>query len=205
MLGHHPFTNIDGHDPDIMTSAPELPDFRRIKPNQRWIAYYFYQHLYCPLLYCLVSNISYVHMTRFGKIDHFDSSEMERCRDNQMYVWCRDGRLMQRWPGLLFHTAVQTLRSQQCPAQMMWDPGSFNKITCMQIPDISIVVCDYCDDLFGVRGAYGCLFFLLDPCCHHPPPPPHLHTCTHTSATLDVTAVPVNTCQSQAGSTISNS
>ena len=56
-MGHHPFTNIDGHDPDIMTSAPDMPDFRRIKENQRWIAYYFYQHLYCPLLYCLVSIV----------------------------------------------------------------------------------------------------------------------------------------------------
>ena len=57
MFGHHSYTNIDGHDPDIMTATPELPDFRRIKHNQRWIAYYYYQHLYCPLLYCLVSNI----------------------------------------------------------------------------------------------------------------------------------------------------
>ena len=56
-MGHHPFTNIDGHDPDIMTSAPDMPDFRRIKENQRWIACYFYQHLYCPLLYCLVSIV----------------------------------------------------------------------------------------------------------------------------------------------------
>lgn len=54
-MGHHIYTNIDGHDPDIMTAAPELPDIRRIKKNQRWITYYFYQHLYCPLLYCLVS------------------------------------------------------------------------------------------------------------------------------------------------------
>ena len=23
VMGHHPFTNIDGHDPDIMTSAPD--------------------------------------------------------------------------------------------------------------------------------------------------------------------------------------
>ena len=57
VLGHHSYTNIDGHDPDIMTAIPELPDFQRIKHNQRWIAYYFYQHLYCPLLYCLVSNV----------------------------------------------------------------------------------------------------------------------------------------------------
>ena len=41
-MGHHPFTNIDGHDPDIMTSAPDMPDFRRIKENQCWIVYYFY-------------------------------------------------------------------------------------------------------------------------------------------------------------------
>ena len=52
MLGHHSFTNIDGHDPDIMTAAPELPDFHRIKKNQHWIAHYFFQYIYCQ-----VSNV----------------------------------------------------------------------------------------------------------------------------------------------------
>ena len=57
VMGHHVYTNIDGHDPDIMTAAPELPDIRRIKENQYWLSYYFYQHLYCPLLYCFVSYV----------------------------------------------------------------------------------------------------------------------------------------------------
>ena len=30
------------------------PDNCWIKATQRWIAYYFYQQIYCPLLYCLV-------------------------------------------------------------------------------------------------------------------------------------------------------
>ena len=54
-MGHHIYTNIDGHDPDIWTAPPESPDVRRIKKNQHWMTHYFYQHLYLPLLYCFVS------------------------------------------------------------------------------------------------------------------------------------------------------
>eukprot|EP00735_Rhodelphis_limneticus_P003845 TRINITY_DN15373_c0_g1::TRINITY_DN15373_c0_g1_i1::g.22739::m.22739 TRINITY_DN15373_c0_g1::TRINITY_DN15373_c0_g1_i1::g.22739 ORF type:complete len:486 (+),score=156.74,sp/O74212/D5FAD_MORAP/46.31/9e-136,FA_desaturase/PF00487.19/7.4e-30,Cyt-b5/PF00173.23/4.3e-24 TRINITY_DN15373_c0_g1_i1:110-1567(+) len=48
ILGHHPYTNIDGADPDIWTNTN---DFRRIKWVQPWIASYAYQHIYVPLLY----------------------------------------------------------------------------------------------------------------------------------------------------------
>ncbi|XP_015751649.1 PREDICTED: acyl-lipid (8-3)-desaturase-like [Acropora digitifera] len=51
-LGHHPYTNIDGLDPDIVTTE-EHPDIRRIKWTQQWVPRYVYQHVYIPLVYCL--------------------------------------------------------------------------------------------------------------------------------------------------------
>eukprot|EP00736_Rhodelphis_marinus_P013637 Rmarinus@m.27953 len=51
-LGHHPYTNIDGADPDICTNDQ---DFRRIKWLQPWMAQYFKQHVWVPLLYCFLS------------------------------------------------------------------------------------------------------------------------------------------------------
>ena len=50
---HHPFTNVDGKDPDIRTSKNQ-PDLRRIKEDQPWVPRYFYQHLYVPMFYCLL-------------------------------------------------------------------------------------------------------------------------------------------------------
>lgn len=40
MLGHHPYTNIDGADPDIVTSEK---DIRRIKEVQPWYSFYINQ------------------------------------------------------------------------------------------------------------------------------------------------------------------
>jgi fatty acid desaturase len=40
MLGHHPYTNIDGADPDIVTSEK---DVRRIKESQPWYSFYINQ------------------------------------------------------------------------------------------------------------------------------------------------------------------
>ncbi|XP_078367830.1 uncharacterized protein LOC144651734 [Oculina patagonica] len=53
IFGHHPYTNIDGADPDIST-AKEKPDMRRIKWSQNWLPRYFRQHVYMPLIYCLL-------------------------------------------------------------------------------------------------------------------------------------------------------
>lgn len=52
-LGHHPFTNIDGVDPDIHTHETK-PDLRRIKISQGWIPRYIYQHIYVPIIYCFL-------------------------------------------------------------------------------------------------------------------------------------------------------
>ena len=52
-MGHHPFTNIDGRDPDIATHGSK-PDLRRIKHQQPWIPRYLYQHIYVPLVYCFL-------------------------------------------------------------------------------------------------------------------------------------------------------
>eukprot|EP00123_Amoebidium_parasiticum_P000149 comp10384_c0_seq1/m.5162 comp10384_c0_seq1/g.5162 ORF comp10384_c0_seq1/g.5162 comp10384_c0_seq1/m.5162 type:complete len:449 (-) comp10384_c0_seq1:695-2041(-) len=48
MLGHHPYTNIDGADPDIVTAEK---DVRRIKKSQPWYSFYVNQHIYVPILY----------------------------------------------------------------------------------------------------------------------------------------------------------
>ena len=52
-MGHHPFTNVDGKDPDIQTHENQ-PDLRRIKETQLWVPRYFYQHIYVPLVYCFL-------------------------------------------------------------------------------------------------------------------------------------------------------
>ncbi|CAH3042120.1 unnamed protein product [Pocillopora meandrina] len=59
IFGHHPFTNIDGVDPDIST-AKEKPDMRRIKWSQNWLPRYFNQHVYMPLIYCLLGFKTYL-------------------------------------------------------------------------------------------------------------------------------------------------
>eukprot|EP01136_Pigoraptor_vietnamica_P024768 Opistho-1_new@78077 len=52
VIGHHPYTNIDGADPDIVTADS---DVRRIKSSQRWYSFYWNQHVYMPLLYTLLA------------------------------------------------------------------------------------------------------------------------------------------------------
>jgi len=54
-LGHHPYTNIDDADPDIMTASKEVPDIRRIKATQTWFSRYVGQHVYVPMLYSFLS------------------------------------------------------------------------------------------------------------------------------------------------------
>jgi len=51
-VGHHVHTNVQELDPDIHTAEPA--HFRRIKPiqSQRW--WYRYQHMYLPILYCVL-------------------------------------------------------------------------------------------------------------------------------------------------------
>jgi fatty acid desaturase/predicted heme/steroid binding protein len=51
-LGHHPYTNIEDVDPDVMTNDP---DIRRIKSSQKYHAYYRLQALYAPILYGLLA------------------------------------------------------------------------------------------------------------------------------------------------------
>ena len=54
VMGHHPFTNIDGSDPDIMTAQATSADIRRIKWSQIWLPRYVYQYIYVPILYCVL-------------------------------------------------------------------------------------------------------------------------------------------------------
>ncbi|KAI9176041.1 hypothetical protein H9P43_006405 [Blastocladiella emersonii ATCC 22665] len=48
MQGHHSYTNIEGADPDIVTSEH---DVRRIKQSQTWFSRFLNQHLWVPFLY----------------------------------------------------------------------------------------------------------------------------------------------------------
>eukprot|EP00003_Mantamonas_plastica_P026868 TRINITY_DN562_c0_g1_i1.p1 TRINITY_DN562_c0_g1~~TRINITY_DN562_c0_g1_i1.p1 ORF type:complete len:352 (-),score=93.24 TRINITY_DN562_c0_g1_i1:562-1617(-) len=52
VLGHHPYTNVGGMDPDIDTVEH---DIRRIKPYQRWLPFYVAQHFYVPFVYGLLA------------------------------------------------------------------------------------------------------------------------------------------------------
>eukprot|EP01130_Rhizamoeba_saxonica_P003965 TRINITY_DN163_c1_g1_i1.p1 TRINITY_DN163_c1_g1~~TRINITY_DN163_c1_g1_i1.p1 ORF type:complete len:439 (-),score=64.60 TRINITY_DN163_c1_g1_i1:52-1368(-) len=51
-MGHHPYTNVVGVDPDVETGDP---DIRRIKPSQKWYQHYIGQHIYVPILYGLLA------------------------------------------------------------------------------------------------------------------------------------------------------
>jgi fatty acid desaturase len=51
MLGHHPYTNVENADPDIITGNP---DIRRIKATQPWHSRYIGQEIYVPILYGLL-------------------------------------------------------------------------------------------------------------------------------------------------------
>ncbi|KAJ3339481.1 hypothetical protein HDU93_008195 [Gonapodya sp. JEL0774] len=48
ILGHHPYTNIPGVDPDI---SVQDPDVRRLWSGQKWFSKYLYQELTVPPLY----------------------------------------------------------------------------------------------------------------------------------------------------------
>ena len=52
ILGHHPYTNVEGADPDIATTEH---DVRRIKKSQPWYSHYLFQHAYAPVLYGLLA------------------------------------------------------------------------------------------------------------------------------------------------------
>jgi len=52
ILGHHPYCNIEGVDPDIDTTEH---DIRRIKHSQPWYSHYLAQHVYTPLVYCFLA------------------------------------------------------------------------------------------------------------------------------------------------------
>lgn len=45
VLGHHPFTNISGVDPDVST------DIRRVEPHQQWYRRYLGQEFFMPVVY----------------------------------------------------------------------------------------------------------------------------------------------------------
>jgi len=69
MLGHHPYTNIDGADPDVDYGDD---DIRRIKQSQPWYIKYLYQHLYGPIIYGLLgmrTRTQDVSILHFVKMD----------------------------------------------------------------------------------------------------------------------------------------
>eukprot|EP01134_Creolimax_fragrantissima_P004690 CFRG4690T1 len=81
VLGHHPYTNIDGADPDIVTSEK---DVRRIKKSQPWYSFYVNQHIYVPMLYAVlgvktrIQDVSIIFGSKMnGAIRVNDSSHMQ--------------------------------------------------------------------------------------------------------------------------------
>ena len=78
VLGHHCYTNIDPVDPDVFSlnvsldtvwrsgfyyrlipSPPILQEPRRLHTREKWYPFHFYQHIYLPFLYSLVSVIHF--------------------------------------------------------------------------------------------------------------------------------------------------
>ena len=55
VLGHHPYTNIVGVDPDISTEPFSIT---RFLPSQEWLPLYSFQHIYGPALYSLLTHFS---------------------------------------------------------------------------------------------------------------------------------------------------
>jgi len=51
-LGHHPFTNVEGSDPDVWVNDP---DIRRILPSQKKLSFHQYQQIYAPFLYAFLA------------------------------------------------------------------------------------------------------------------------------------------------------
>jgi len=52
VLGHHVYTNVRNADPDLGEGDV---DFRRVSPYQPREWYHRFQHIYAPMLYCLLS------------------------------------------------------------------------------------------------------------------------------------------------------
>ncbi|KAJ3354788.1 hypothetical protein GGF32_002358 [Allomyces javanicus] len=80
LLGHHPYTNIAGADPDILTGDP---DVRRIKPSQRYFSHYNYQQWFVPVLYGVlgiktrIQDVSIIYVLKSN----------DKIRINPMTVW----------------------------------------------------------------------------------------------------------------------
>jgi fatty acid desaturase/predicted heme/steroid binding protein len=69
ILGHHPYTNVEGADPDIDTAEH---DVRRIKASQKWYSHYLLQHAYAPVLYGLLAwktRLQDIYMLHVAKTD----------------------------------------------------------------------------------------------------------------------------------------
>ncbi|XP_011404460.2 PREDICTED: acyl-lipid (8-3)-desaturase-like [Amphimedon queenslandica] len=54
IYGHHKFTNVEGSDPDIVTTK-NVHSIWRIKKQQPWISRYLYQHIYMPFVFSLLT------------------------------------------------------------------------------------------------------------------------------------------------------
>lgn len=52
LIGHHMHPNHDHLDPDVVTKRA---DIRRIKPFQKWLPHYRFQHIYMIILYMFLS------------------------------------------------------------------------------------------------------------------------------------------------------
>lgn len=85
VLGHHPYTNVEGADPDIDTAEH---DVRRIKRTQPWYSHYLAQHAYAPVLYGLLAwktrlqDITMLHM-----LGHNGAIRINKPSQNQLTLF----------------------------------------------------------------------------------------------------------------------
>lgn len=98
MLGHHPYTNIAGADPDVSTSEQ---DVRRIKPNQKWFWNHVNQQMFVPFLYGLLAfkvRIQDINILYFVKTN-------DAIRVNPLSLW----HTVMFWGGKLFFVWYRVL------------------------------------------------------------------------------------------------
>ncbi|KAH8807934.1 delta-5 desaturase [Xylogone sp. PMI_703] len=74
VLGHHPYTNIEGADPDISTEPFSIT---RFMPSQKWLPIYELQHIYAPILYSQLT-----HFVKLQDIISYLSGKLDKIHMN---------------------------------------------------------------------------------------------------------------------------
>lgn len=83
-IGHHTFTNIDGHDNDIA-----VPGFLRVSPNRRKMWIHRFQHLYAWGIYGFIT----FRWATFGDFMRYPSVNLKLKKENPTQYWLGFGKL----------------------------------------------------------------------------------------------------------------